>query len=84
MTTREAYFKNVYMNDTPYGLVGYIIYEDGVLKLKVITMEMSVDERVVSFCVEKMQEIEQLEGFRYWTVSPDGEDLLSRVIIIRK
>jgi hypothetical protein len=74
MTTREIYFKNV-ISGLPYGLVGYTFKDEKeIIQIgKNIVLEFKTDENTVNDSTERMETIEQTEGFMFWNNFPEGE-----------
>ena len=79
MTTREIYFKNVYLaNGLPMGMVGYIIKDkNGVMQIgSSIHLELRTKGDAVEKSINEMKEVEKTDGFMFWVHSPDGEEFL--------
>ena len=81
MTTREIYFKNVYLADgLPIGVVGYIVKDkNGVMQIgSSIHLELRTKGDAVEKSINKMKEVEKTDGFMYWVHSPDGEEFFKK------
>ena len=75
MTTREIYFKNVVNTDLPQGLVFYV-YKDKSDVIHIgnsIPLSLSTKESIVIESIERMEEVEKINGFMFWNLSPEGE-----------
>ena len=81
MTTREIYFKNVYLaNGLPQGMVGYVVKDkNGAIQIgSTVCLELRTNEKTVEKSVNKMKEVEKTDGFMFWVHSPDGEEFFEK------
>lgn len=71
MTTREIYFKCKFLCDMPVGIIFYVIKDNN--DIIQLGQQLWVQFKEDDMNIEKMVEIEKIEGFMFWNKSVEGE-----------
>lgn len=80
MTTREVYFKALYYNELPKGILCYITEQNGTIRIgHSICLEFRNDEATIEKSINTMKEIEAEPNFKCWAISNEGQEILNNI-----
>jgi hypothetical protein len=75
MNTKEIYLELFNKSDMPIGRIGYV-YKDknNIIQIgSTMVAEFISDEKTIEKYVNKMKEIEKIDGFMFWNNSEEGK-----------